>query len=127
MLTRQRRGDLALILVPLALYAVNQRVKTQVPWPAAGYLLRCHFNDYLGGAAFAAYLNLILSLSRWPEKRLRRAWQFLAAGVLCGLFWECAARRFLPDSIGDPWDVLAYVLGMLTYWAIWARRTPEGS
>ena len=72
-------------------------------------------------------MNLILSLSRWPEKRLRRAWQFLAAGVLCGLFWECAAPRFLPDSIGDPWDVLAYVLGMLTYWAIWARRTPEGS
>lgn len=127
MLTRQRRGDLALILVPLALYAVNQQVKTQIPWPAAGYLLRCHFNDYLGGAAFAAYLNLILSLSRWPEKRLRRAWQFLAAGVLCGLFWECAAPRFLPDSVGDPWDVLAYVLGMLTYWAIWARRTPEGS
>ena len=73
MLTRQRRGDLALILVPLALYAVNQRVKTQVPWPAAGYLLRCHFNDYLGGAAFAAYLNLILS-SFPPYMNCTRLW-----------------------------------------------------
>lgn len=124
-LSRERRGNLLLILLPLTLYAVNQRVKMRIDWPVVGYLLRCHVNDYLGGIAFAAYLNLILSLSRWPERQLRRLWQFLAAGVLCGLFWEWIAPRFLPNSVGDPWDVAAYVLGMLTYWLLWARRLPR--
>ena len=102
MLTQERRRDLLLLLGALALYGVNQQVKTRVSWPAAEYLLRCHMNDYLGGIAFAAYLNLILSVSRWPEKRLNRPWQFLVVGVLCGLFWECAAPLFLPHSVGGP-------------------------
>ena len=125
LLRRGRRENLLLILGPLVLYAVNQQIKMRVPWPAAGYLLRCYANDYLGGIAFGAYLNLILSLSRWPERQLRRPWQFLIAGVLCGLFWECAAPLVLPHSVGDPWDVAAYVLGMLTYWLLWARRLPR--
>ena len=127
MLTQERRRDLLLLLGSLALYGVNQQVKTRVSWPAAEYLLRCHVNDYLGGIAFAAYLNLILSVSRWPEKRLNRPWQFLVVGVLCGLFWECAAPLFLPHSVGDPWDVAAYVLGMLTYGALRVRRPPVPS
>ncbi|MEI3363970.1 MAG: hypothetical protein V8R75_16395 [Oscillospiraceae bacterium] len=40
---------------------MNQQVKTRVTVRVLGDLLRCHANDYLGGIAFAAYLNLILS------------------------------------------------------------------
>ena len=124
LLNRERRGDLLLVLGPLALYALNQQVKTRVTVRVLGYLLRCHANDYLGGIAFAAYLNLILSLSRWPEKRLRRPGELVVLGLLCGLCWECIAPLFLPDSVGDPLDVVAYVLGTLSYWLLWGRRTP---
>ena len=123
LLNRQRRGDLLCIAVPFALYFCNQQLKYRVDVPVLGYLLRCHVNDWLGGIAFAAYLNLILSLSRWPEKRLRRPGQFAVAGLLCGLFWEGIAPLFLPGSTADLLDVAAYVLGMLTYWMLWGRRT----
>ena len=39
------------------------------------------------------------------------------------LFWEGVTPLFLPSSTGDPLDVAAYVLGMLTYWLLWGRRT----
>ena len=74
--------------------------------------------------AFAAYLNLVISLSRWPERRLCKPLQFILAGLLCGLAWEGIAPLVLPDSTGDWLDVAAYVLGMLTYWLLWARRAP---
>lgn len=125
LLTRERRGDLICIGVSLALYAVNQQIKYQVEVPLVGDLLRCHFNDYLGGLAFAAYLNLILSFSRWPEKRLKKPVGFVAVGALCGLFWEGVAPLVLPNSTGDPLDVIAYILGMLTYWWLWGRRFPS--
>lgn len=126
MLTRVRRRDAALFFVPLLLYAVNQQIKHRVKWEAAGYLLRCHANDYLGGIAFAAYLNLVIALSRWPARRLHSPLQFVAAGLLCGLFWEGIAPLFLARSTGDWLDVAAYLLGMLTYWALGCRGTPRG-
>ena len=43
---------------------------------------------------------------------------------MCGLAWEGIAPLVLPDSTGDWLDVAAYVLGMLTYWLLWARRAP---
>lgn len=122
MLTRERRGNLICIGVSLALYAVNQQIKYRVEAPVLGYLLRCHFNDCLGGLAFGAYLNLILSLSRWPEKRLSHPAGFVVVGVLCSLFWEGVAPLFLPNSTGDPLDGVAYILGMLLYWWLWGRR-----
>lgn len=122
-LSRTQWGDLLCFSLPFVLYAVNEQIKYRVSAPVVGYLLRCHVNDYLGGVAFAAYLNLIVSLSRWPDRRLHRPLHFVAAGVLCGLFWEGVTPLFLPSSTGDPLDVAAYVLGMLTYWLLWGRRT----
>lgn len=118
-----QRIDLAFFIAPFALYALNQQIKYQVEAPVIGYLLRCHFNDYLGGIAFAAYLNLVISFSKWPTRRLKKPLHFAAAGILCGLFWEWIAPMFLPHSTGDWLDVAAYVLGMLTYWAMWGRKS----
>ena len=120
MLNQPRWGNL-LLLICLVLYALNQQVKAWVDLPGLGYLLRFHANDFLDGVAFAACFNLILSLSRWPEKRLCRPGQFIAAG-LCSLFWEGITPVLLPHSIGDPLDAVAYVLRMLLYWLLWGRR-----
>lgn len=113
-----QRVDLAFFGAPFLLYALNQQIKYQVETPVLGYLLRCHFNDYLGGIAFAAYLNLVISFSKWPERRLKKPLHFVAAGILCGLFWEWITPMFLPNSTGDWLDVVAYVLGMLTYFIL---------
>ena len=121
-LSKTQRWDLLFFCIPFVLYAVNQQIKYEVTVPLLGYLLRCHFNDYLGGIAFAAYLNLVISFSRWPHLRLHTPLQFAAAGLLCGLVWEGITPLFLSSSTGDWLDVAAYVLGMLTYWLLWARR-----
>lgn len=117
-LNRAQRWDLLFFCGPFVLYAVNEQIKYRVTTPVLGYLLRCHFNDYLGGIAFAAYLNLVLSFSRFPHRRLTRPLQFIVAGLLCGIVWEGITPLFLSSSTGDWWDMLAYVLGMLTCWLL---------
>ena len=121
-LDKKQRGDLLFFAVPFALYAVNECIKYRVSMPIAGYLLRCHFNDYLGGVSFAAYVNLVLSASRFRHKRLRRPLHFILLGIACSLCWEVAAPLFLPYSTGDLWDGAAYLAGMLTYYFFSERK-----
>ncbi len=115
-LNKKQKKDLLFFIVPLLLFQVNELIKADVQIPVLGYLLRCHFNDYLGGISFAAYLNLVLSLSNWTTFRLTKIWHFLIAGLLCGICWEVITPLFMQSSTGDVWDVAAYILGMLTYW-----------
>ena len=124
LLNRERRGDLLLVLGPLALYALNQQVKTRVTVRVLGDLLRCHANDYLGGIAFAAYLNLILSLSRVAGEAAQAPRRACSPGPVVRPVLGVYCPLFLPDSVGDPLDVVAYVLGTLSYWLLWGRRTP---
>ena len=71
-------------------------------------LLSGHFADFLAGGMMVVILLAALRLSgRKPPKPLP-ALAFLLA---CGLFWECVTPLYLPRSVGDPWDVLAVLLG----------------
>lgn len=115
-LNKKQKKDLLFFIVPLILFQVNELIKADVQIPVLGYVLRCHFNDYLGGISFAAYLNFILSLSNWTSFQLTKIQHFLIAGLLCGICWELITPLFIQSSTGDFWDVIAYILGMLTYW-----------
>lgn len=71
-------------------------------------LLSGHFADFLAGGMMVVILLAALRLSgRKPPKPLC-ALAFLLA---CGLFWEYITPLYLPRSVGDPWDILAAVLG----------------
>ena len=71
-------------------------------------LLSGHFADFLAGGMMVVILLAALRLSgRKPPKPLP-ALAFLLA---CGLFWEYITPLYLPRSVGDPWDILAAVLG----------------
>lgn len=115
-LSKKQKKDLLFFIVPLILFQVNELIKADIQIPVLGYLLRCHFNDYLGGISFAAYLNFILSMSNWTSFQLTKIQHFLAASLICGICWEFITPLFMPSSTGDMWDVVAYILGMLTYW-----------
>ena len=121
-LNKKQKKDLLFFVVPLILFQVNELIKADVQIPVFGYLLRCHFNDYLGGISFAAYLNLVLSLSNWTSFRLTKVRHFLVASLFCGICWELLTPLFMQTSTGDVWDVIAYTLGMLTYWFIGTKR-----
>ena len=85
------------------------------PGSPATYLVQCHLNDFLGGAAFLAYTNLLLDLVR-PDMRIRRLTTSLVYLFFCGLFWEYAAPLFIKASTADPLDLVAYMTGAATYW-----------
>ncbi|MFD0703711.1 hypothetical protein [Slackia equolifaciens] len=127
--------DACLFVAALALFAVNEHlIKPAVlgaasasgslaeGGSAAGFsfaelIILGHFNDFLGGLAFMAYTNLLISLVE-PRFRIRNPFIGVAYIFCCGLFWEYAAPLFVPDSVSDPWDVLAYSLGSVAYWVV---------
>lgn len=80
------------------------------------YLITSHANDLLGGIAFMAYTNLLISLVR-PEVRFKKLAVIAVYIFLCGLFWEGVAPLFIANSVGDPLDILSYLIGAVLYWA----------
>ena len=108
-----------------ALFAVNEyAIKPALPAvePEAGYsfielVMLGYFNDVLGGLAFMAYTNLLISLVQ-PRYRVRNPLLGVAYIFLCGLFWEYASPLFRPDAVADPWDLLAYCTGAVLYWTV---------
>lgn len=87
------------------------------PGSPATYLVQCHLNDFLGGAAFLAYTNLLFDLVR-PDMRIRRLATSLVYLFFCGLFWEYAAPLFIKASTADPLDLVAYLAGAFVYWLV---------
>ena len=138
-LKRYGAVDACLFMGALVLFAVNEHlVKPAVLGAApaseslaegasaAGFsfvelIVLGHFNDFLGGIAFMAYTNLLISLVQ-PRYRIRNPLIGSAYIFCCGLFWEYAAPLFVPDSVSDPWDVLAYCLGAGMYWVIMGAK-----
>lgn len=128
------RTDALILAASLGVYALNEFIaKPLLLGCAAGgeagpsaisaiaLLLKNHFNDFLGGVAFLAYVNLLFALVK-PGRMITRAAPALALIFCCALFWECAAPLFVPDSVGDPLDLLAYLLGGTLYCLIRCRK-----
>ena len=124
-LNKKQKKDLLFFIVPLILFQMNEWIKADVQIPVLGYLLRCHFNDYLGGISFAGYLNFILSISTWTSFQLTKIRHFLIAGLFCGICWELITPLFMQSSTGDAWDVVAYIFGMMTYWFLGEKSAAE--
>lgn len=103
----------------LLFYANNLFLKEAIA-PGTGLLsllAHNHLNDFLGGIAFLGYTNLLLDLFR-PNVRICKLPVCLAYIFACGLFWEYLAPFFVPGSVGDPLDLVAYVCGSAVYWAL---------
>lgn len=110
-----KKINLLLFLLPLLLFLINEEIKYRVDVPYMGYLLKCHFNDFLGGISFAAYTNLILLFSRWTSFYLYKLQHFIFLGAICSFAWEWMVPIIKENSTSDWFDVLSYMLGMLSY------------
>lgn len=113
--------DAVILLVAAVLFYTNEFLITPAISYSAGetilhYLITSHANDLLGGIAFMAYTNLLLSLVR-PELRFKKFTSIAIYIFLCGLFWEGVAPLFIANSVGDPLDILSYLIGAVLYWA----------
>lgn len=108
--------NIKLLCLIAPIYLLNRRIRYNITVPFIGYLCRCHLNDFIGGIAFCIYFNFILFLShRAPITKLRH---LLLLMVPVSLAWEFIFPLFIPYSTSDIFDVFAYLLGTISYYAI---------
>lgn len=100
--------------VTFGLYLINRRFRTMAGDGAAGYFLRCYFNDIVGSVTFMSLANIVLSLLSIGE--IKKLIYIEALLLAAGLFWEYAAPLFRSDTVSDPLDIAAYLLGGTIYW-----------
>lgn len=119
MMKQVRKQNLVILLCITCLYCLNRFwLKKVILLPVIGYLLRCHFNDYLAGIAILAYVNLMLSLSKYCGKIISTFPKGIGVSLACGLLWEFLLPMVFPHGTSDFLDVLSYVLGGISYISI---------
>lgn len=118
-----RKKNLIIIGVTVALYVVNQTIKTKIPIEGIKWFMSCYFNDTIGGITFVAYCNMVFD---FYNRELIKLWQILLLMLCAGLFWEYVTPMFRKNTISDIWDVLAYMTGGFLYWLI-TRKEQYGS
>lgn len=106
--------NLIILMVSCSLYAVNRFVLA----PATGHwFLLGYFNDMLAPSVLLPVTNLWSSAVTGCEQPFKRLWQILLLTITAGLFWELIAPAFVM-STSDFYDLVAYVIGGIIYWAI---------
>lgn len=116
-----KKKNLLIIIITLALYLINQFVKTRVPIDIMRWFLSCYFNDTIGGITFMAYCGMVLEIF---HRKMMNLWQILLLMASCGFFWEYVTPLYR-NTVSDPWDILAYVCGGFIYWLITRRDYSE--
>ena len=109
-----KRKNIGLIAITLALYLINQFIKTRITIKPIKWFLSCYFNDTIGGITFMAYCGIMLEVF---HRKMMKLWQILLLMACCGFFWEYITPLYR-NTISDPWDILAYVCGGFIYWLI---------
>lgn len=116
--SRIKPVDFCLFVIPILCFFVNNKIKRQIEVPFLDIIMKNHFNDFLGGISIIAYVNLVLSLKKNKPYRMESFGLVAVAIILIGLFWEVISPLYLPNSTGDPLDIIAYFAGGCAYYGI---------
>lgn len=114
-LNKLRLVDIVIFSTCILLHFINHLYRHYIDVPVLSYLLKCYFNDFLGGMAFLAYTNLVLSFYKDHPIRIKSYFHVILIACLCSFFWEWLMPLFKP-STADWWDCVAYTLGATCYW-----------
>ena len=107
--------NLFLILFFISLYILNQKY---LKYNLDLCFFRYHFNDILAGGIIITYVNLLFIFLRKPQYCLRQFWIIVCVNIVIGFFWEFITPFYRPDSITDPYDLVAYTSGGCLYYTI---------
>ena len=77
--------------------------------------MSCYFNDIVGAVSFSAYCDIAFSFF---GKSLNKLFKLEMILFVSGMFWEYITPIFRSDTVGDFFDIIAYMLGGLIYWKI---------
>lgn len=106
------KKNIAAAIVTFGMYLINRRVRT-VAGGAVGYFLRCYFNDIAGSVTFMSLVNIVLLFLGFREITRLLHTEMLMLGA--GIIWEYVTPLFRSDTVSDPFDILAYMLGGFIY------------
>lgn len=110
----------------MCLYAVNRFwLKELVTLPVAGYFLRCHFNDMIGGVTFCALINVILWHSQYRQYRITGVVPAAMIMGVVGVLWEYVLPLLYPRGTADPLDIAAYMTGGILYSLLCRSKTTK--
>ncbi|WP_426350247.1 hypothetical protein ACPWSR_03140 [Alloiococcus sp. CFN-8] len=111
-----RKKNINILFITLSIYAFNRfYLKSIIEIPVLSVILRNHFNDFLAGVAFLAYLNFILSYYKMGKYQVNNFIGAIITAFLCGVFWEFITPLYKVNSTSDWFDILAYILGSSSY------------
>ena len=123
---QHRTKDGYILAAAFLVYLVNRFcLKESIDIPILRYILRCHFNDFLAGILFLAYINLLLSFSKFSHIRVQSLPAAAAIMGLCGIAWEYVLPLLHGRGTCDPWDILAYICGGIAYTLIVKQNFPN--
>lgn len=109
-----------LFLAACSLYALNRWILKPRIHSA---FLHDHFNDLL---LIPCALPLLLLLQRWLNLRLHdqppTPGEIALYLVVWSILFEVIGPHIMPRAVGDPWDVVAYVVGGIIAGLWWHRR-----
>lgn len=112
------KSNIYIIIFSLVVYTINRIFKSYIDIPVIGYLCKCHLNDYIGGIVFPAYVNILLYRAKY--RPIKNCFIIAFMMFLCGVIWEYIFPYLFSYSVSDIFDVLAYLLGGITYCFIWS-------
>ncbi|MTI95725.1 MAG: hypothetical protein FH749_09625 [Firmicutes bacterium] len=99
--------NLVIIVVVFMVYLFNQLVLKQLTWH---FFVHWYINDILAAPLLLGYSNILLALSPY-KLRIAGLGPVLLFMLVVGLFWEVVTPLYKPTSVGDPWDLVAYLTG----------------
>ena len=119
------KKNVTIILITLLLYFFNQMMKSNYSNVYIYWFMNCYFNDMIGGMTFMSYVNIWFEIYKRPTKSLLVIEVIL---FICGLYWEIITPMYRADTVGDCWDIVAYMAGGILYWVIGIKLfTGKGS
>ena len=122
---KNNKIDICLAVISMALYAINKNgffyaIHPQGHNDFVDIILKNHFNDFSAGVLMCSYTHVILCLAK--DKKYAEYFErfnYLMLFILgCGVFWEYTPAFIKDNAVADILDIVAYVIGAITYWVI---------
>lgn len=107
--------NVVVFVVSASMCFINQGCRGYVADGLLRDFLYGYFNDYVGSISFIAACNIGLN---WLGLGLRRWYAIVLLMVASGVYWEYITPIYRNDVTADVLDIVAYILGGLTYWLI---------
>jgi hypothetical protein len=96
-------------------YLLNQQVLKRL---SDNFLIQGYFNSFFATPLLLAYSNILVCLGRLHYLLFLSLTRIVPFAILAGLFWQYVTPLYRSSKVFNPYELVAYTLGSISYWAI---------